>query len=84
MPTREQELDIGVRARRIYEDQKERIDSIRQNLHNKWEGSNADDVAGREATWNMLKALNELERSYLTDIDTGKLAQAEIEESENG
>jgi len=85
MTTREQELDRGARAERIHKDLEGRIEEIRQNLHAKWEDSKADDSVGREAAWSMLKALNELERSYLTDIDTGKLAQAAIEEEqENG
>lgn len=82
MTTRNKEIELAARAQRIYDDQCERMAVIRQNLHQEWENSAASDAEGREAAWRMLKALNELERSYLTDIDTGKLAQAELEKED--
>ena len=77
MATEQQQREKAINSSLIYEDIKERIEEIRQNLHSKWEGTLASDYEGREQTWNMLKALNELERSYLNDIDTGKLLEKE-------
>lgn len=84
MKTLEQELSDGQTAQRIYDDIKSRIDLIKANLHAKWEDSNADDVEGRESAWQMLKALRELERSYLNDIVTGKMASTQLEKEYNG
>jgi hypothetical protein len=78
--TPEQETAIGAEAQRIHDSIRERLDVIRENLHREWEKSKAEDRDGREHAWSMLKALNELERSYLKDIMTGKLAQKQIED----
>lgn len=75
----EQELHEGQQAQKVYGLVKDALDHIRQGLHNKWETSKAEDAEGRERAWNMLKALNELERYYLKKIETGKLAKLQKE-----
>lgn len=79
----EQETANGALAQKVHDSIKERLELIRDNLHKEWESSKADDSVGREHIWMMLKALTELERSYLRDIMTGKMAQKQLGE-ENG
>jgi hypothetical protein len=79
---RNKEIGIGERAKRVYEDLETRFALIRDNLHKEWEGSAASDIEGRERVWNMLKGLNELERSYLRDIETGMLAKKQLEKED--
>jgi hypothetical protein len=81
--TLNKELERGARAQSVYDEVKDRIEVIRSNLHTKWEDSGTFDTKGREQAWYMLKALNELQRSFLEDIDTGKLAKAQLEK-DNG
>lgn len=76
----EREVRNGIIATNLLESLEERFDQIETNLHQKWEDSKADDMDGREQAWMMLKAVKELKRSYLTDIDTGKLAQKSLDE----
>lgn len=76
----EKEVRNGIIATNLMESLGERLGQIETNLHQKWEDSKADDTEGREQAWMMLKALKELKRSYLTDIDTGKLAQKSLDE----
>lgn len=59
----------------------ERLDAIASSLHIKWEESRAEDAEGREQAWRMLKATRELKRSFMQDINAGRLAQAEIEKN---
>lgn len=78
MKTLHEEMELGARAQATYNEVEERINLIRENLHAKWEDSKAEDAEGREQAWFMLKALKELERSFLRDITTGKMAKAQI------
>ena len=79
----EKEMRDGILAKNVLDSLEDRFSKIRENLHEKWEGSRADDTEGREQAWMMLHALNELKRSYLREIDTGKLAKIGLEK-DNG
>lgn len=79
----EKEMRDGILAKNVLDSLEDRFSKIRENLHEKWEGSRADDTEGREQAWMMLHALNELKRSYLREIDTGKLAKISLEK-DNG
>lgn len=79
----EKEMRDGILAKNVLDSLEDRFSKIRENLHEKWEGSRADDIEGREQAWMMLHALNELKRSYLREIDTGKLAKISLEK-DNG
>ena len=79
----EKEVRDGILAKNVLDSLEGRFQQISDNLHDKWEDSKAEDVEGRERAWMMLHALNELKRSYLREIDTGKLAKISLEK-ENG
>lgn len=76
----ETELNEGMLAKQVLDSVKASLDLIRENLHKEWEQSKADDLDGRENAWRMLKAVNELERSYINKINTGKLASKSLED----
>ena len=78
----EKEVRDGILAKSVLDSLDGRLTQIKENLHVKWETSKAEDTSGREQAWMMLKAVNELERSYLREIDTGKLAQMGLNEKE--
>lgn len=79
----EKEVRDGILAKNILDSLESRFEQISNNLHDKWEDSKAEDTNGREQAWMMLHALKELKRSYLREIETGKLAKISLEK-ENG
>ena len=78
-----EEIENGHIARTVLDTVGDRLDLMANNVHIAWEESKFDDVEGREAAWRQLKAIRELKRSFLNDLDSAKLAQKQLEK-ENG
>ena len=75
----QREIALGEISKRSLDELKSRFDQIRENIHLKWEQTKAKDIDEREILYHKLHALNELERSFVNDIDTAKLATAQLE-----
>lgn len=73
------DLEKGRLAELALEQIDGRLDEIAVNIHREWENSHADDTDGREQCWYMLKALRELQRSFVRDINGAKIAAKEVE-----
>lgn len=69
------EIENGIRARDEYLSLEERFDVIRKNILTMWEQTTALQTQEREALYHKMHVLKELERSFLTDIQTGELAE---------
>ncbi|HSY85826.1 MAG TPA: hypothetical protein VLA85_04595 [Verrucomicrobiae bacterium] len=78
------EANRGQRARAILEDEiiSEALDAIEAELRAGWEGSRAEDTAGREDAYRMLRAAKAFRERLRKVIDDGSVAQAEIEAHE--
>ena len=78
--TKEQEVSRGARAKQLTDDPlfKEAITTIRENLTRKWTESDPKDKDGREEVYRYLKVLSEVERFFLTVIQSGQIAQEEL------
>jgi signal transduction protein with GAF and PtsI domain len=78
------EASRGIRAKAILEDEivTEALDAIEAELRSNWESSRADDSAGREDAYRMLRAARAFRERLRKVIDDGSVAQAEIEANE--
>lgn len=76
-----QEISRGVKAKQLMENPllQEAFQTIRSNLHDKFEGSKDGDSQARERIWMMLKVVNEVERHLETVVDTGRMAEQQRE-----
>ena len=79
MPTLQEESAQGVISQRALDELKPRFDRIRENIMSAWSGTSAKQMEEREILYHKLHVLNELERSFLNDITTGKLAEKQLE-----
>lgn len=73
------ELARGEIAQRTLDELQAKFDMIRANIHNMWSKTTATQMEEREILYHKLHALNELERSFITEIDTGRLAKKQLE-----
>ena len=74
-----EEVAQGARSQAALDELSSRFDIIEASLHNMWENTKASDKEAREDAWLQLNALKQLRKSFKLDIDTGKLAQKQIE-----
>jgi len=72
---RNSEIENGIKAFEEYKSLEDRFDLIRSNIIDTWERSSALDRDAREILYHKLHSLNELKRSFIKDINTGKLAE---------
>jgi hypothetical protein len=79
--THEQEAVLGARAREILDNEafQDAIHKIEQELIQEWKTSPARDHVGREELWRFLVILHKLKNTLLQTVDSGKLANIEIE-----
>lgn len=77
----EQDIARGTRAEQLLENDllNEAFTKIRENLHQQFEQSSANDAEGREEAWKMLKVISEVERHLKSVVHTGKIAKKEKE-----
>ena len=73
------EIDSGQKAQDDYAIVQPRLDKMRQNIVHMWETSSAMETEVRETLFHKLHAINELKRSFVNDIETGKLASKQLE-----
>ena len=69
------------RAKEVLENEAfiEAMRSIKEEITNQWKESPSRDVEGRQSLWVMLKLTEKLEATLRTTMETGKLAQLELE-----
>ena len=79
---REKEVTKGKNAERILNDKlsKESFTYLRELYLNEWENSPARDKEARESLWVAIKMLGTVEGHLQTVMQTGKLADRQIEE----
>lgn len=75
----EQEASEGHRAEILMHDMQPYFNKVRDAIIAKWEASPVADVEGQHELRLMRKLLADLEVNIKTVIDTGKLAQVQIE-----
>lgn len=77
----EQRIYNGNRAKEVLENEAFQwaFNEIKQEIKNAWEQSPARDSEGREKLWMMLSLANKLELSIKSMLETGKLAQLDLE-----
>lgn len=77
----EQRIYNGNRAKEVLENEAFQwaLNEIKQEIKNAWEQSPARDSEGREKLWMMLSLANKLELSIKSMLETGKLAQLDLE-----
>mgnify|MGYP003691377191 FL=1 len=82
MNTYEKERARGLNAQRILDDDlyKESFVYLRDLYFSEWENSPARDSEGREGIWMAIKVLSTVENHLSTIMETGKLADRQIEE----
>ncbi len=76
----ETEVRRGNQARELIEHPMmvEALTTIRNSINEQWESSPARDTEGREKLWVMLKLLGNLEGHMREILETGKLAQIQV------
>ena len=79
MPTLQTEIAQGEISQRALDELKPRFDKIRENILNAWSSTTSKQIEEREILYHKLHVLNELERSFMNDITTGKLAEIQLE-----
>jgi len=79
---REKEVTKGKNAERILNDKlfKESFTYLRELYLNEWENSPARDKEARESLWVAIKMLGTVEGHLQTVMQTGKLANRQIED----
>ena len=77
----EQRIYNGNRAKEVLENEAFQwaLYEIKQEIKNAWEQSPARDSEGREKLWMMLSLANKLELLIKSMLETGKLAQLDLE-----
>lgn len=75
----EQEATEGVNAERLLSELRPYLDMVKDAIVTKWEQSPVGDRDGQHELRLMRKLLTDLEANIKTAIDTGKLAQIQIQ-----
>lgn len=75
----EQEATEGVNAERLLSELRPYLDMVKDAIVTKWEQSPVGDKDGQHELRLMRKLLTDLEANIKTAIDTGKLAQIQIQ-----
>ncbi len=77
----EQRIYNGNRAKEVLENEAFQwaLDGIKQEVKDAWEHSPARDAEGREKLWMMLSLANKLELSIKSMLETGRLAELDLE-----
>lgn len=81
MPTIEERLYLGDRAREVLENEayNDAFSQIKSEVMQQWADSPARDTEGREKLWLMQSLLSKLQLTLQTTMETGKLASLELE-----
>ncbi|WP_423016881.1 hypothetical protein [Undibacterium sp. Di27W] len=81
MSTYEQRVHAASRAREVLENEayQQAFADIENEVTEKWKNSPARDAEGREKLWMYLAMLKKLKSQLDTTLETGKLAQLEVE-----
>jgi hypothetical protein len=81
----EREVIRGNQARDLLENplMVEALTTIRDTIRAQWESSPARDLEGREKLWVMLKLLGNLEGHLKEVLETGKLAQIQVNQKQS-
>jgi len=71
----------GARAKEVLDNEvfQQVFSDIKADITEKWETSPARDAEGREKLWMYLAMLNKVESQLKSTLDSGKLAEVEIE-----
>ncbi len=79
--TLEQRLYDGTRAREVLENEQfiQAFESIEKEIIEQWKTAPARDAEGRERLWTYLSLLSKLKACLTQTLETGKLAQKELE-----
>lgn len=79
--TIEQRLHDGSRAKEVLENEiyQAAWAGLRQEIIDQWTNSPARDADGREKLWTCLKLLERVQGSLQTTMETGRLAQLELQ-----
>jgi len=75
---RQQEAEHGRNAKASLEELNARFVVMQENLHDAWENTTASMQQERESMWLQLNALIQLRDSFLSEIETGKLAETQL------
>jgi hypothetical protein len=77
----EQRIFNGARAREVLENEayQQAFADLKSEIKDTWEHSPSRDSEGREKLWLMLSLANKLETMLKTALDTGKLAERDLE-----
>lgn len=81
MATIEQRIYDANRAKEILENEafQQVFSDIESELMTQWKESPARDTEGREKLWIYLAMLNKMKAHFIETLETGKLAQLEVE-----
>ena len=82
MKTLEQEIAEGTEAKRVFDEIEPYFQTMKDNLHQDWEGSTDQEV--REEIFRTFQVIKALEKKFTTKITTAKLASKQLEEQNNG
>ncbi|NDH54060.1 MAG: hypothetical protein EBY24_19235 [Betaproteobacteria bacterium] len=79
--TLEERLHHGSRAKEVLENEAyiDAFESIKTDILEQWTNSPARDADGREKLWTCLKLLQKVQTQLQTTLETGKLAQLELQ-----
>ena len=79
--TLEQRLYLSSRAKEVTENEAyiDAFESIKTEIETQWQSSPARDTDGRERLWLMHSLLQKLQLTLQSTMDSGKLAQVEID-----
>lgn len=79
--TLEQRLYLASRAKEVTENEAyiDAFESIKTEIETQWQSSPARDTDGRERLWLMQSLLQKLQLTLQSTMDSGKLAQVEID-----
>ena len=81
--TLEQELSKGMEAQKNYDIVKPRLAVMKEEARRRIEETKPQEMEEREQRYYFLMAVKQLEQSFLTEIQTAKLAKKQLE-IENG
>lgn len=81
--TLEQELARGMEAQKAYDIVRDRLSLMKEEAHRAIGDTSYMQVSKREESYFLIMAIKQLEQSFLTEIQTAKLAKKQLE-TENG
>lgn len=73
------EMALGEISQRTLDELKSRFTLIEENLVSKWKETSSRQMEDREILYHQMHALRELKRSFVNDINTGKMAEKQLE-----